>query len=565
MVQQNSSTFIFIARIISVVITTLFISSCASQLPPGGGEEDKIPPKIIEIIPKPGTLNYSDNYFEMTFSEYVDKRSVQEAIFVSPPLTKSLKYDWSGKSLTAYFQDTLKTNTTYTITIGTDVEDLNNRNKMAEPFSFAFSTGSSIDSGKISGKIYDTDPDGCMVFAYKKIDGEIDPTVQKPDYVSQVGKNGKYTLVGLGEGEYIVYAIRDRLRDFLFQMNDDQIGVQFKDLIITSRFSEIINCDFYLNKMDTIPPKLSSVVMLDRNHLLIEFNEPVDSSKISASNFYLYDSTKQSRYDVYYFFKGDARPRQYNLAIKDSLINGNNIVLVSNKIFDNYGNINAYETYSITPNSEPDTLIPKLQKIFGNMPGDKVDFENPVLTIKFSDGFSRIDVDKALSAYDGTGKVLPHIIEFIDDASFYLKINSKLKQRTEYQLNIDLGKIIDIAGNKIDSTYKHKFTTNSELDFSGVSGLVRADEDNYELFVELKSVGSDKRSYLNKVNKDKSFNLSKIIPGKYLLSSFIDKNKNSKYDAGSIKRIKYAEKFTFYPDTLNLRARWPVVDVVVEY
>ncbi|MBS3944425.1 MAG: hypothetical protein KGZ42_02930, partial [Melioribacter sp.] len=66
-------------------------------------------------------------------------------------------------------------------------------------------------------------------------------------------------------------------------------------------------------------------------------------------------------------------------------------------------------------------------------------------------------------------------------------------------------------------------------------------------------------------NKDKTFNLTKILPGKYLLSSFIDKNKNIKYDAGSVKPLVYAEKFTFYPDTLNLRARWPIVDVSIEY
>ena len=44
---------------------------CANQLPPGGGEVDKIPPKIIEVYPAQGTINFKDDYFEIGFSEYV--------------------------------------------------------------------------------------------------------------------------------------------------------------------------------------------------------------------------------------------------------------------------------------------------------------------------------------------------------------------------------------------------------------------------------------------------------------------------------------------------------------
>lgn len=552
-------------RTIFIAITVLLFTRCASQLPPGGGEIDKVPPEIIHVFPKPGTINYTDNFFEITFSEYVDKRSVQEAIFISPPLSKGLKYDWSGKSLKTFFQDSLKLNTTYTITIGADVEDLNNRNKMEEPYTFAFSTGANLDSGKISGKIYNDDPSGTMVFAYLKKDKEIDPTIQKPDYISQVGKNGKYTLVGLSNGEYIVYAIRDRLRDLLFQSSEDEFGVQFKDLIITSDQNEISNCDFFLSRQDTIPPKLSSVIMKDRNHLLIEYNEPIDSSKVSAPNFYLIDSTKQSKINIYYFYKGDARPKQFYLAIKDSLIKGNSIYLICQNIFDMSGNKNPYESFSITPKADPDTVKPKLLKIAGTMPNDKVDYDDAIISVKFDDGFSQVGLENAITIIDFSGKTLSHKIEKNDDASFNIKILDKLKQRTEYSLSLDLKKIIDIAGNKADSTSKQKFITNSELDFSGVSGSIKNYEESSEVYVELKSTDNNKANYIKKMNKDKSFTLSKILPGKYLLNSFIDKNKNGKYDSGSVKPFKFAEKFTFYPDTLNLRARWPIVDVSIEY
>lgn len=545
--------------------TLMVLTNCASQLPPGGGDVDTTPPAILKIYPPNGSVNYTNDYFEITFSEYVDKRTVQEAIFISPPLNKSLKYDWNGRSLTVYIQDTLKTNTTYTVTIGAEVADLNNKNKMVEPFTFAFSTGTQIDSGKISGRIYNDDPSGAMVYAFVKKSKETDPTLQKPDYISQVGTNGKYNLLGLSDGEYNVFAVRDRFRDFIYNMNDDEFGVQFKELKLSASGNEIFNCDFYLNIEDTIPPKLTSVVMRDRNHFLLEFSESIDSTKISSSNFFVYDSTLQKRIPIIFFFKGDAKPKQFSLAINDSLIQGNEIVLNSQNIIDKAGNVNMYESASITPKMDTDTIAPKLLKVFGSMLDDKVDFESPSLILNFDDGFSQENFNSAVEINDGKGNLIFHEIDFIDDASFKIRIPTKLKQRNEYFLKLDLSKIIDVAGNKVDSIHTHKFATNSELDFSGISGIVRDSNGENDIYVELKSVGQDKKIYQKKVSQDKTFVMNKILPGKYLLSSFIDRNKNSKYDPGSVKPFEYAERFTFYPDTLNLRARWPLGDIIIEY
>jgi len=121
-------------KLINRKITLIFfllsfiLIKCANQLPPGGGEVDKIPPKIVDVYPPDGTINYEENYFELDFSEYVDKRSVKDAIFISPFIEGSFTYSWSGTSLEVTFPEKLKDNVTYTITIGTDAVDLNNKN-----------------------------------------------------------------------------------------------------------------------------------------------------------------------------------------------------------------------------------------------------------------------------------------------------------------------------------------------------------------------------------------------------------------------------------------------------
>ena len=200
------------AKIILLFLNLLFLVGCANQMSPGGGEVDKIPPTIIESFPKDGTINFTEKYLEVKFSEFIDRSSVQNAIFISPALQRGYEYEWTGKTLTIEIKDTLKENTTYTVTIGTDISDANNRNKMAEAFTFAFSTGNKIDKGKIAGKVYDDKPDGVLIYAYQQ-ENEFDPFTKKPDYISQVGSNGKFSLAGLRDGGYKIMAIRDNLQD----------------------------------------------------------------------------------------------------------------------------------------------------------------------------------------------------------------------------------------------------------------------------------------------------------------------------------------------------------------
>lgn len=546
------------------LLLSIIIARCANQLSPGGGEVDKVSPQILEAFPLNGAINYKGDYFEITFSEYVEKRSAQEAIFISPPIEKGVEYDWSGRTLSVYFKDTLKENTTYTITIGADVEDLNNRNKMEEPFTFAFSTGNQVDNGIISGKVYDDEAVGVMVFAYKYLNGEADPANQKPDYISQVGKNGKYTLLGLGLGKYDLFAFKDKFRDFKYARNEDEYGVQFKEIILSQEKNKIENADFFLTIEDTVPPSVANVRMNDANHLLVEFTEPVDSSKISAANFYVYDSTAQKQITPKYFFKGSARDKQFFVSIADSLIPQNNYYLVSEKIIDRSGNFSGKEETQFSVKTEKDTVVPSVSKIIGRYQENKIDYDEPVVTVKFDDGVELNDIEKKIVVEDSKKIFVPFDVKRKDDAEFDIRIGTSLKQKTDYELKIDLREIKDASGNKRDTVYESKFTTASELDFSGVSGRVNA-ADSANTFVVLKSVPPEKNIYKQKVKSNKTFGMKKIVPGKYLLWSFIDSNEDSVYSFGSVKPFKQAEKFTFYPDTLNLRARWPVGEIRLKH
>ncbi len=403
-----------------------------------------------------------------------------------------------------------------------------------------------------------------MIFAYQTNGKEADPTKQKPDYVSQVGKNGNYSLLGLRDGSYSIFAVRDKFRDLLYQSNDDGLGVQNRKIELNDKLIEYDNVDFFLTMEDSIAPKITNVIMKDKNHLQIEFNEPVDSSKISGDNFVLFDSTTNKKIISKYFFKGEGRPNQFYIAFADTLEKKESWSLISKNIPDMKNNLSSEEKNTFAIKNERDTLALRIIKSAGLLPGEKVDYEEPVVMLNFNDAVELSTVHERLAIQDAKGNKIPFKVERTDDASFSIRLSEILKQSTDYTLKLDLKNYSDLSGNKIDSVFQNKFSTSNELDFSGVSGTVMMN-DTTLTYVVLEAAEMLKRTYNQKVDAKKNFDFKKVIPGKYLAWSFKDKNKNGKYDFGAITPFKLSEEFKYYPDTLNLRARWPVGGVSIDF
>ena len=313
-----------------------------------------------------------------------------------------------------------------------------------------------------------------------------------------------------------------------------------------------------MTKEDTISPRLSSAYMKDKNHLLVEFTEPIDSSKISNNNFYLFDSTRNIKINAKYFYKYDAKPKQFYLAF-DEENTFQNYFLVAKNIFDLLGNKTDEDKIQFLFNNELDTTINKPTKVYGSFENDKVDYENPKLKIQFADAVELNDIISRIKIEDTKKNSLQFFLSKIDDALFEIKIDSKLKQASDYFIYFDSKGFKDFSKKTVDTTYKFTITTNSELDFSAASGQIE-NSDSSDVVFNLKSV-NNKNNYSLNLKKKNKFNFEKVIPDKYLLWAFKDKIKNEKYDYGKINPFNYSEEFYFYPDTLNLRARWPVGDI----
>ena len=544
-------------------LSFIFLLKCANQLPPGGGDVDKIPPKIENVFPADGTTKFDKNYFELEFSEYVDKRSVREAIFISPFVEGNFAYSWSGTTLEVTFPEKLKDDVTYTITIGTDVVDLNNKNRMAQAFTFSFSTGDKIDRRIISGRVYGKEKEGIFIFAYKMEESTDSLLKRKPDYVSQTGVDGNFSLQGLGSGNYRLFAVNDQFRDYLFQQDQDEIGIPHTDIILSETDSLFTDIYFMLFSADVSSPRLISGIMTDRNHMIVSANKVLDKKSVVAENFSLIDSTENKVYEVDFAFKGKTKPEEFILMFDAELNPSNQVYLLVDTLTDLMGNIMIDDFTKVVVSDRPDTSSIKIVSTEPTA-GGLVDFEKTEIKIFFDEAFNKDFKVTAVSFTDTLNNPVGFDVQYFDDATLWIKPDESLRPDKDYLVKLQLGNFVDISGNKKDSLFTLKFRTISGLDFTGLSGnVINLDYTKNPVLI-LESVETPQLKYDHKPNLDK-FEFNRVEPGKYLLWCYLDADSNGKYTYGWPEPIKFSERFSFHPDTLNLRPRWEVTDLIFSF
>ena len=84
-----------ILLLIGVFTYIILELNCASRGRPGGGPVDKVAPLIVGTEPRPDSTGLVQlDKIEIFFSERMNESSVQNSIFISPPLDYDT--DWSG-------------------------------------------------------------------------------------------------------------------------------------------------------------------------------------------------------------------------------------------------------------------------------------------------------------------------------------------------------------------------------------------------------------------------------------------------------------------------------------
>ena len=224
--------------ILLAVAAALLAAACAKQGYPSGGPKDAAPPVVTGTEPENGTLHFDAKEFYLYFDEYVTVKDADNNILVSPPLKQKPEYTPKGRGIRVRLKDTLRENTTYLFQFKEGIVDFNEGNPLPS-YEYVFSTGGSIDSMTLRGRVLDafarkprTETVTVAAWAESQMADTVGDSIAakvQPLYVTRCDKEGFFALNHLREGRYMLLALEDENKNL--RVDGDE-AVAFLDSLV---------------------------------------------------------------------------------------------------------------------------------------------------------------------------------------------------------------------------------------------------------------------------------------------------------------------------------------------
>lgn len=213
-------------KYLTALVFILLMNNCANVGTPSGGIKDEIPPVLVESKPEVNALGYDEPEVSILFDEIVVLKNLNDNFLVSPPTEKNPQVKAYGKELYVEFEDTLQSNTTYTLYFGDAVVD-NNEGNVLNDFSFSFSTGYQLDTMRLQGYVLDAETlepeQGIIVGIYSDYsDSSFIKNV--PLRIAKTDAEGYFSVNNVTPGAYIVRALSDVNNNYRFDQPGEKIA-----------------------------------------------------------------------------------------------------------------------------------------------------------------------------------------------------------------------------------------------------------------------------------------------------------------------------------------------------
>ena len=242
----------FISRILYSIGGLLFFCACANIAAPTGGLYDVDPPKVVKASPSFNATNNDKSKIEILFDENVKIEKPMDKVIIAPPQQKFPVIKAEGRKVIVELEDELKPNTTYTIDFTDAIVD-NNEGNVLENFALSFSTGEELDSMAISGIVLTAENLEPAQGIYVGIHSNLNDTAftNTPfERISRTNSRGIFTIKGVAEGEYKIYALGDLNRDYKYDNPQEEIA--FLDSIIVPTSVQALRNDTIFKDSVTI-------------------------------------------------------------------------------------------------------------------------------------------------------------------------------------------------------------------------------------------------------------------------------------------------------------------------
>ncbi len=528
----------------------LLLVACAQQLSPGGGPEDKAAPEIKISVPAPSSLNVSkESKIELVFSEWISKKT-NNLVSIYPPLRHKISIN--KNRLQVIPLEALSDSQTYHVIVSSNLQDLHG-NSLPTSYSLVFSTGSSLDSGVITGCIIDPESKNgrYQVALFRNEQFSDSGYGASPAYKIESDTMGKYQFDFIKSGMYRALAYINASPG----AKNEVVYTPVDSVVTVSHHGDTVN--FYRSRVDTAFPVITSIKCENRRVAFGMWSKTIDSTVFNVSiGLYGADSLSK-KMDVQYVPFGSGKQFGLLPAVPFSIAQWRCIYSVS-RVFDT---VIFTDTVVFNSTDREDTLKPAFKTAY---PTGTIE-NNQTISLVWSEP---VLLDSILFLSDTLGDTV-----YLKSAPGYrdtsvLTPEKSLKMDASYMLYLFDKDGHDISGNNLkakDSSSADTVavltwrTLNSDSMAVSISGeaecLVRDMEENKRWIFQL---FSKKNRYISKSANKEGFFFDSLSSGLGFISVYNDKNGNNQPDQGLLIPWRSPEPFITFTDTVEARARWEV-------
>lgn len=577
---------------IFIIIAAAVMYSCANIGNPSGGPIDKTPPIFMRSNPTPNAVNVKDRKIEIFFDEIVTLKDPSTKIIVSPAQTEMPRMSALGRKVTVELVDSLLPNTTYTIDFSNSIQD-NNEGNAIDNFAFAFSTGSVIDSMRVSGYVLDSrtlEPMQSVVVGLQSNLADSAFHKEKLQRVALTNDRGQFTIRNVSPGSYHIFALKDLDRDYKFGNPTEDIA--FLDSIIVPSIGSREAADTVyndLNEIDTImratrPAYFPNDILLsmfneDRKSQYLANNLRVDSTRISLT----FAAASDTLPSLSIVGRNDVPDQWYTLERSQTndtltywirpphLVSADTLMVATTYLrTDTTSNLSwGTDTLKFTfqrqkakkkkKNEETDSLEQIRFMELHPLANGTQEVYAPLLlqTGTPIERYSR-------EAFHLQRKLQNDTIFYPAEIKSIALRDSTLNRRdlmlkvdwepgAAYKLAVDSLAMTDIYGLQT-KPLKVDFNVRKMEEYGNIVFNITAVRDS--AIVEL--LDGTEKIVLRAPVKNHRAELLNLLPGKYYARLFIDRNGNGKYDTGNYDMHLQPEETVYYPGAINLKKNWDV-------
>lgn len=577
---------------IFIIIAAAVMYSCANIGNPSGGPIDKTPPIFMRSNPTPNAVNVKDRKIEIFFDEIVTLKDPSTKIIVSPAQTEMPRMSALGRKVTVELVDSLLPNTTYTIDFSNSIQD-NNEGNAIDNFAFAFSTGSVIDSMRVSGYVLDSrtlEPMQSVVVGLQSNLADSAFHKEKLQRVALTNDRGQFTIRNVSPGSYHIFALKDLDRDYKFGNPTEDIA--FLDSIIVPSIGSREAADTVyndLNEIDTImratrPAYFPNDILLsmfneDRKSQYLANNLRVDSTRISLT----FAAASDTLPSLSIVGRNDVPDQWYTLERSQTndtltywirpphLVSADTLMVATTYLrTDTTSNLSwGTDTLKFTFQRQ------KAKKKKKNEETDSLEQIRFMELHPLANGTQEVyaplllQTGTPIERYSREAFHLQRKLQ--NDTTFYpaeiksIALRDSTLSRRDLMLKVDWepGAAYTLAVDSLAMTdiyglqtkpLKVDFNVRKMEEYGNIVFNIPAVRDS--AIVELLD-GTDK-VVLHTPVKSHRAELLNLLPGKYYARLFIDRNGNGKYDTGNYDMHLQPEETVYYPGAINLKKNWDV-------